>query len=163
MVFLCGLEKDCIGVVYFSGKDYDSKARLSLCYMVMQDVNHQLFTDSVAAEVLLSMKTEDKERCDEILDLLGLLPYKDKHPMALSGGQKQRVAVASALAADAKILLFDEPTSGLDYEHMEIVGRLLKQLADRGHTVFVSTHDSELIEQCCDAIVYIENGKARLA
>ena len=160
---LCGLEKDCRGVVTCEGKDYDSKARLSLCYMVMQDVNHQLFTDSVAAEVLLSMKTEDKERCDEILDLLGLLPYKDKHPMALSGGQKQRVAVASALAADAKILLFDEPTSGLDYEHMEIVGKLLKQLADRGHTVFVSTHDSELIEQCCDAIVYIENGKARLA
>ena len=160
---LCGLEKDCRGVVSCEGKDYDSKARLSLCYMVMQDVNHQLFTDSVAAEVLLSMKTEDKERCDEILDLLGLLPYKDKHPMALSGGQKQRVAVASALAADAKILLFDEPTSGLDYEHMEIVGKLLKQLADRGHTVFVSTHDSELIEQCCDAIVYIENGKARLA
>ena len=52
--------------------------------------------------------------------------------MALSGGQKQRVAVASAIAADAKILLFDEPTSGLDYVRMEIVGDLLKQLAESG-------------------------------
>ena len=156
---LCGLEKDCKGVVTYEGKDYSAKDRLSLCYMVMQDVNHQLFTDSVEAEVLLSMKIEDRERSDKLLDMLGLLPYKDKHPMALSGGQKQRVAVASALAADAKILLFDEPTSGLDYVHMEIVGDLLKQLAERGHTVFVSTHDSELVDICCDHIMYIENGK----
>lgn len=156
---LCGLEKDCKGVVTYEGRDYSSKDRLSLCYMVMQDVNHQLFTDSVEAEVLLSMKNEDRERSDKLLDMLGLLPYKDKHPMALSGGQKQRVAVASALAADAKILLFDEPTSGLDYVHMEIVGDLLKQLAESGHTVLVSTHDSELVDICCDHILYIENGK----
>ena len=55
----------------------------------MQDVNHQLFTDSVESEVLLSMNEDDKERCDEILDCLGILELKDKHPMALSGGQKQ--------------------------------------------------------------------------
>ena len=46
---------------------------------------------------------------------MGLSEYHDTHPMALSGGQKQRVAVASAIAAGAKLLLFDEPTSGLDY------------------------------------------------
>lgn len=157
---MCGLEKDCKGVVSYEGKEYNAKDRLSLCYLVMQDVNHQLFTDSVEAEVLLSMKTEDKALCDEILDKLGLLPYKDKHPMALSGGQKQRVAVASAIAADAKILLFDEPTSGLDYVHMEIVGDLLKQLAESGRTVLVSTHDGELVNNCCEHVMYIENGKA---
>ena len=157
---VCGLEKECTGVIRFSGKTYKSKDRLALCYMVMQDVNHQLFTDSVEAEVLLSMKEENRQRCDEILDQLGLLPYKDKHPMALSGGQKQRVAVASAIAAGAKLLLFDEPTSGLDYVHMEVVGDLLSQLADSGCTVLVSTHDSELIDLCCDHLLYIEDGKA---
>ncbi|WP_278246657.1 ATP-binding cassette domain-containing protein [Butyrivibrio sp. AE2015] len=125
----------------------------------MQDVNHQLFTDSVEAEVLLSMKDEDKEKCSEILDSLGLLKYKDKHPMDLSGSQKQRVAIASAIAADAKILLFDEPTSGLDYSHMVKVSELLKSLAEAGRTVFVSTHDPELIELCCDHVLTISNGK----
>ena len=59
--------------------------------------------------------------------------------------KKQRVAIASAIAADAKLMLFDEPTSGLDYSHMEKVGELLKNLASSGNTVLVATHDPELI------------------
>ena len=156
---VCGLEKDCKGVIENSGKVYKGKARLNFSYMVMQDVNHQLFTDSVESEVLLSMKDEDKERCGKILDDLGILEFKDKHPMALSGGQKQRVAIASAIAADAKLMLFDEPTSGLDYLHMEKVGELLKSLAQTGNTVLVATHDPELIELCCDYVLCIENGR----
>ncbi|MCR5468761.1 MAG: ABC transporter ATP-binding protein [Lachnospiraceae bacterium] len=156
---ICGLENECPGIIVEGGKLYKGKRRIGLSYMVMQDVNHQLFTDSVEAEVLLSMKNEDKKRCDEILDSLGLLEYKDKHPMALSGGQKQRVAIASAIAADAKILLFDEPTSGLDYSHMVKVSELLRNLADDGRTVLVSTHDPELIDLCCDYVLSIKNGR----
>ena len=156
---LCGLEKDCTGKIFFDGKEYKGKKRLNLSFMVMQDVNHQLFTDSVNAEVLLSMKEKDEERCSKILEDLGLSKYKDTHPMALSGGQKQRVAIASAIAAGAEILLFDEPTSGLDLSHMEKVGDLLHELAVSGKTVLVSTHDPELIEQCCDYELYIKNGR----
>lgn len=152
---LCGLEKGCKGVIEADGKEYKGRERLKLCYMVMQDVNHQLFTDSVESEVLLSMENEDKERCYEILEELGLIQYKEKHPMALSGGQKQRVAIA----ANAKLMLFDEPTSGLDYSHMAKVGELLKSLALRGNTVMVVTHDPELIELSCDYVLHIENGK----
>ena len=119
---LCGLEKDCTGTIEVDGKEYKGKKRIGLSYMVMQDVNHQLFTDSVEAEVTLSMKEKDEKLCEEILETLGLLNYKETHPMALSGGQKQRVAIASAISAGAQILLFDEPTSGLDYAHMEKVG-----------------------------------------
>ena len=79
--------------------------------------------------------------------------------MALSGGQKQRVAIASALASDAQILLFDEPTSGLDYSHMEKVAELLQQLANAGATVIVSTHDPELISECCDYVLGLKRGK----
>lgn len=156
---VCGLEKDCRGSVEIDGKAYRGKERLGICYMVMQDVNHQLFTDSVEDEVLLSMKEEDRERCREILKTLGILEYKDKHPMALSGGQKQRVAIASAVAADAKLMLFDEPTSGLDFCHMEKVGELLKKLAEAGITVLVVTHDPELVELCCDYVMRIEDGE----
>ena len=156
---VCGLEKDCKGSIEADGKIYTGKDRLKLCYMVMQDVNHQLFTDSVEAEVLLSMKEDSRERCDTILESLGILEYKGKHPMALSGGQKQRVAIASAIAANAKLMLFDEPTSGLDFSHMEKVGALLKSLAASGNTVLVATHDPELIELCCDYVLCIENGR----
>jgi energy-coupling factor transport system ATP-binding protein len=156
---VCGLERDCQGTITADGVSYRGKDRIGLSYLVMQDVNHQLFTDSVEAEVLLSMEHEDKERCNVILESLGLQEYRNKHPMALSGGQKQRVAIASAIAADAKLLLFDEPTSGLDYAHMVNVGKLLRYLADRGRTVLVSTHDPELIELCCDYVLSIQNGK----
>lgn len=157
---LCGLEKDCTGRILVDDKEYAGRKRLDLSYMVMQDVNHQLFTDSVEAEVLLSMEKEDEDKCEEILAELGLKEFKDKHPMALSGGQKQRVAIASAMAAGAKLLLFDEPTSGLDYFHMVKVSELLKQLAAAGKTVLVSTHDPELIGLCCDYILHINNGRA---
>ena len=96
------------------------------------------------------MSDKDELRCHGILKNLGLIEYKDKHPMALSDGQKQRVAIASAIAAGAQILLFDEPTSGLDFDHMMKVGKLLRGLAQSGKTVLVSTHDPELIEKCCD-------------
>lgn len=157
---LCGLERDCRGKIAVDGKTYKGKERLKICYMVMQDVNHQLFTDSVKSEVMLSMTDKDEKRCDGILESLGLMEYKETHPMALSGGQKQRVAIASAIASDAKILLFDEPTSGLDYSHMEKVGVLLKELASQGASVIVSTHDPELISECCDYILGINHGKA---
>lgn len=90
---------------------------------------------------------------------LDLLPYKDTHPMALSGGQKQRVAIASALAADAKIILLDEPTSGLDYTHMKAVSQLLKQLTADGKTILVSTHDPEFLSFCGDYELQIRAGK----
>ena len=156
---VCGLERRCPGPIEIEEKIYKGNGRLKISYMVMQDVNHQLFTDSVEAEVLLSMKEKDEKRCEEILNIMGLLKYKDKHPMALSGGQKQRVAIASAMAAGAKFLLFDEPTSGLDFSHMEKVAVLLRELSDAGNTVLVSTHDSELIDMCCDYELCIEKGR----
>ncbi len=156
---LCGLEKECTGEIIYKDKKYRGKDLINISYLVMQDVNHQLFTDSVEAEVMLSMKNKDADRCDKILEGLGLLEFKDKHPMALSGGQKQRVAIASAIAEGAKLLLFDEPTSGLDYSHMVKVAELLKKLAKSGSTVLVSTHDPELIDLCCDHIIRINDGR----
>ena len=129
--------------------------------MVMQDVNHQLFTDSVRAEVMLSMDEEDKAKADKIISNLGFYGYEDTHPMAFSGGQKQRVAIASALAANSEILLFDEPTSGLDRAHMMAVAEMLSELAEDNRVIIVSTHDPELISLCCDYILCIEKGRLK--
>ena len=153
----CGLEKRC-GEIVWNGRKYRPKDRLSTCYMVMQEVNHQLFTESVLDEVLISMEEENQERAEEILNRLDLLAFKDRHPMSLSGGQKQRVAIASAIASKSSILFFDEPTSGLDYRHMKEVANVLRQVRDAGITVYVITHDLELILDCCTDIIHLEDG-----
>ena len=153
----CGLEKRC-GEIVWNGKKYRPKDRLNTCYMVMQEVNHQLFTESVLDEVLISMEEANQKRAEEILSRLDLLDFKERHPMSLSGGQKQRVAIASVIASKRSILFFDEPTSGLDYRHMKEVANVLRQVRDAGITVYVITHDLELILDCCTDIIHLEDG-----
>ncbi len=154
---LCGLQKRFRGTVTLGGRRLRSKDMMRLSYMVMQDVNHQLFTETVLEEVLLGAEEGSEARADEILGKLGISQYKERHPMSLSGGQKQRVAIASALLAGKKLLVFDEPTSGLDFRSMEHTAELLRSL---GSTVLIVTHDMELIERCCTHILHIENGQA---
>ena len=157
---ICGLEKKC-GFLQVEGKTLDWKARLKHCYMVMQDTSHQLFTESVADEVLLSMDNKDETVVDKILKQFDLLEYKDRHPLSLSGGQKQRVAIASAIVSNREIIVFDEPTSGLDLKHMREVARSLKSLADQGKTLLVITHDPELVMAGCSYVVHMEKGQIK--
>ncbi|MGN0493268.1 MAG: ABC transporter ATP-binding protein [Acutalibacteraceae bacterium] len=152
---LTGMKKKAKGTVRYNGKTFSLKEFGKRVFLVMQDVNHQLFTESVLEEILISMKTENEEKADEILAMLDLSEYRDRHPMSLSGGQKQRVAIACAFASDRDILLFDEPTSGLDFGTMEMTAKLFRQLANMGKTVLVVTHDSELIQCCSDCIVHL--------
>lgn len=156
---LCGLEKKCKGFVSIKGNTLKCKHRLSNSFMVMQDVNHQLFTESVIDEVLLSMKEENIENAEKILERLDLLSFKDVHPMSLSGGQKQRVAIACAIASERDIIIFDEPTSGLDLLHMKEVAENIKYLINKGKTVFIVTHDPEFINLCCTHIIHLKNGQ----
>lgn len=127
----------------------------------MQDVNHQLFTESVMEEVLLSLKTSDVTHAIEILKSLDLEKEKDTHPMALSGGQKQRVAIATAIASGRDIIVFDEPTSGLDLKHMEEIAENIKSLKRRGKTIFIVTDDPELVSGCCDYFIFMEQGHVK--
>lgn len=162
---ICGLEKKCRGTLTLSGKSLKAKDRLHNCYMIMQDVNHQLFTESVRDEVMLSMTDkaltyeQKAARADEILAQLDLSEYADTHPMALSGGQKQRTAIASGIASSKPVIIFDEPTSGLDLSHMKQVANEIRKLRDMGKTVFIVTHDLEFILSCCEHIVRLENGR----
>lgn len=155
----CGLHKKMDGEIYIDGVMMDNKSRLKECFMVMQDVNHQLFTESVMSELFLSMGDEDVGRAEEILESLNLLQFKDSHPMSLSGGQKQRVAIACAIASNSNIIFFDEPTSGLDLKHMHHVGYNILNLQKMGKTQFVITHDLEFILNCCTNVVHFEDGK----
>ena len=154
---LCGLGRRSKGTLLYKGKAYYRRGRQKLIFLVMQDVNHQLFTESVLDEVLISQSDANEDEARRILSTLDLEAFADRHPQSLSGGQKQRVAVASAIASGRDIMLFDEPTSGLDYTHMLQIGEILRSLKDQRKTVIVVTHDRELIKECCDCEICLHD------
>lgn len=151
---LTGLQAPLSGEILWNGKKISSKKLIEKSFLVMQDMNYQLFSDSVEEEVLLGAK--HPEYLDEVISELNLNLYKERHPMSLSEGQKQRVAIASALLSGKEIIIFDEPTSGLDYLHMERFGKLLRHLKDSGAVIIVITHDEELAADWCDSIIQLE-------
>ena len=153
----CGLEKRC-GEVIWNGRRYRSKDRLNTCYMVMQEVNHQLFTESVLDEVLISMEEANQKRAEEILSRLDLLDFKERHPMSLSGGQKQRVAIASVIASKRSILFFDEPTSALDPELTGEILKVIKDLAQEHITMVIVTHEMNFARDISDRIIFMDKG-----
>lgn len=161
---LAGLERHTRGVVELDGSPLDRKKRRHRFAYVMQDVNHQLFADSVYAECEMSiprgaLRDDARRRIADVLGRLDLLGKENTHPMALSGGQKQRLAIASCLLARREVLLMDEPTSGLDFSHMMEVTALLRGLAADGLVVCVVTHDGEFLERACDCVVEIDGGR----
>ena len=150
---LCGLLRERAGQITLDGKPLNRKERQRTAFCVMQDVNHQLFSDSVWGECQLAMEGLSDQRIQEVLERLHLLAFREKHPMSLSGGQKQRLAVATAMLSQKPLLVFDEPTSGLDYARMQEVARCARELADEGRVVLVVTHDREFLQCACDRVL----------
>jgi len=157
---LCGIRKHT-GKVFYNRTEWNAKKRLKESYMVMQDVNHQLFTESVRDEVTLNIPEGQSEQAENVLQQMGIAELAECHPLALSGGQKQRVAIASALCAGKKILIYDEPTSGLDYESMRCACALIREVSRQAELSLVITHDLEFIMACCTCVLHIDHGTVK--
>ncbi len=100
------------------------------------------------------------ERIDDLLKLFGLYDRRDYLLEGYSRGMKQKVLIAAALIHDPPILFFDEPTSGLDPSAALIVKDLIKKLADSaGKTIFICSHILPIVEELCDRIGIIHQGK----
>lgn len=156
---LCGLEKNFHGGMTTEQGEFTGKQLRSTIYMVFQDVNCQLFAESVAEEILLNKPNMKPEELTLILESVGLEGLEERHPLSLSGGQKQRLAIAGAIASDRQIFIFDEPTSGLDGKHMKQVAANLELLKSLGKTILLISHDYELITLCATEVIEIEAGK----
>lgn len=94
-----------------------------------------------------------------LLALVGLSDKEIAYPFALSGGQQQRVAIARALAMDPAAMLFDEPTSALDPEMVGEVLNVMLDLAAKGMTMVIVTHEIRFAYKAADRILFMENGR----
>ncbi|RRD94840.1 ATP-binding cassette domain-containing protein [Clostridiales bacterium COT073_COT-073] len=150
---LIGCERKSREEIYLEGKRLSKRNRLKISSLVMQDVNHQLFTDSVINEVSLGVKNREIRYVEDILRKLDLYELKDRHPMSLSGGQKQRVAIASVLCKNSRLLFFDEPTSGMDYYNMMNISDLIHECKNDQKIIFIVSHDQEFLNSLADYVI----------
>lgn len=113
------------------------------------------------APVITGKKTkEEAEKSARVLiDAMGLGGKKDVYPNALSGGQKQRIAIARSLAMEPELMLFDEVTSALDPEMVGEVLRVMKDLAEKGMTMVVVTHEMGFAREVADRTIFMADGK----
>ena len=95
----------------------------------------------------------------EQLEFLGMASYINSYPQQLSGGQQQRVAIARALCMNPRTLLLDEPTASLDPFNTNIVQGLVKQLAQAGIAVGISSHDTAFVSGILDRVYFIDQGR----
>lgn len=156
---LCGLHRGIKGDFFWDGKAFPKKKRQKISYMVMQDVNYELFAESVEAECSFGIKNPDSNVVAETMEALELTPFAEQHPGTLSGGQKQRVAVAVGQVCKKELIIFDEPTSGLDYESMARVAKIVRSLSEQGKIIFVVTHDYEFLCRTCSRMLVFSDGE----
>ncbi|MCW5952275.1 MAG: ATP-binding cassette domain-containing protein [Propionibacteriaceae bacterium] len=162
--WLAGLSPNQAGRLLDMGRRVGRRERRRRVFLVHQDVNHQLVTESVADEIALTLRLAGarggvEAQTERALAGVDLQAQSDRHPMSLSAGQKQRLAIGTALASGRELVILDEPTSGLDLAHMRQVAGALRQLAAAGRTVLVATHDTELIAACADHLIGLDRGR----
>ena len=115
--------------------------------------------ENITLPVLMDRRTPNKERLDDLLDLLGLKDRKNHLPNQLSGGQQQRVAIGRALMNSPAVMLADEPTGSLDSRNGQEIIRLLKESHERySQTLVIVTHDENIALQA-DRIITIPDGR----
>ena len=108
---------------------------------------------------LYEMERQQVERrIEELLKLFDLEAAGDDTIDSYSHGMQQKTALAAALMHDPKVLILDEPTVGLDPRSARLIKDMLRQMADRGSAVFLSTHILEIAERMCDRIGIINKG-----
>ncbi|KWX03363.1 arginine ABC transporter ATP-binding protein [Carbonactinospora thermoautotrophica] len=132
--------------------------------MVFQNFNlfaHMTVLENIIeAPMAVRGKPRDEavEMARELVRRVGLAGREDAYPRQLSGGQQQRIAIARALAMEPEVMLFDEPTSALDPELVGEVLEVMKDLARRGMTMIVVTHEMSFAREAADKMVFMDGG-----
>ena len=163
------LEVPTSGHVYIDGKELTQKNKTKIIReyesMVFQqfnlyphlDVLHNLTLAPI--KIFKKSKKEAEELAMHYLEVVGLSDKAHVYPSTLSGGQQQRIAIARALCAQTKIILFDEPTSALDPETIqEVLDVMIKLAKESNITMVVVTHEMGFARQVADRVVFMADG-----
>jgi energy-coupling factor transport system ATP-binding protein len=139
---LSGLLKPATGRLEMLGRDVGKRSVVQISRVVgfvLQNPNHQLFADSVRAEILQPGVTP--EAADTLLEQLSLSDRRDRHPQSLSQGQKRRLALGAVLARQPKICLLDEITVGQDPQSLALMLHVLRNFTSQGSALILTSHD----------------------
>jgi polar amino acid transport system ATP-binding protein len=132
--------------------------------MVFQSFNlfpHLTIVENVMlaqTELLKRTRKEAYERSMELLETVGLAGKAMSYPSELSGGQQQRIAIARTIAMDPEIILFDEPTSALDPTMVSEVLSVIRNLAQKGMTMLIVTHEMKFAHDVSNRVFYMDEG-----
>lgn len=170
---LNGILQPTQGQVLVDGQDLAGKGKEALAArrrvgMVFQYPEHQLFEETVAADVAFAPKNlglvgeEVEQRVHRAMAFVRLDydVYKERSPFQLSGGQKRRAAIAGVLAMEPKYLVLDEPTAGLDPRGREdLLRRILKLRREKKMTILFVSHSMDDIARLADRVVFMHEGR----
>ncbi len=162
------MEEPTSGEIYFDGVLVTEKnirkmrRNLGMVFQHFNLINNLTVMENLTlAPVKLKVMKRDaaEKRAKELLKHIGLPNKANAYPASLSGGQKQRIAIIRAMMLSPEVLLFDEPTSALDPESIGDVLSLIRELADRGMTIMIVTHEMSFAKEIATRIVFIDKGK----
>jgi ABC-type polar amino acid transport system ATPase subunit len=155
------------GEIVAKGHDAEGEISRALRHdvgMVFQSFNlfpHLTVIENItlAPRRVLGMAPDEAEAIGmDLLQRVGLADKRDVHPSRLSGGQQQRAAIARALAMRPRVMLFDEVTSALDPELVGEVLKTMRELAERGMTMLVVTHEMGFARDVADDVIFMDRG-----
>lgn len=169
---IAGVDVPTSGKIYLDGQDVYAQSNEKLAIFRRRQVGliyqfHNLIptlnvVENITLPILMDKRKVNKERLNDLLELLGLQERKNHLPNQLSGGQQQRVAIGRALMNAPAVMLADEPTGSLDSRNSHEIIQLLKSSHDKYHqTLIVVTHDESIALQA-DRVITIADGKVVL-
>ena len=162
------MEEPTSGEIYFDGVLLTEKnirkmrRNMGMVFQHFNLINNLTVMENLTlAPVKLKLMKRDaaEKRAKELLKHIGLPNKVNAYPASLSGGQKQRIAIIRAMMLSPEVLLFDEPTSALDPESIGDVLELIRELADRGMTIMIVTHEMSFAKEIATRIVFLDKGK----
>ncbi|MGX7196536.1 amino acid ABC transporter ATP-binding protein [Enterococcus olivae] len=142
-------------------KVFELRSRTGMVFQRFNLLKHKTALQNVM-EGLITVQRKSKEEAEklalEALAQVGVAKWRNHYPKHLSGGQQQRVAIARTLVMRPDVILLDEPTSSLDPELISEVLKVIKEIADKGYTMLLVSHEMNFIRKVSNRVLFLDGG-----